>query len=243
MMRAPDRDLLTAEPVRISVAVPALVARAHEPCDRHHRGRSGEDALADQGVLADQLALHRRQRRRACAARVRGSRSCPRRAARRRARPRPAPRPPPPRGARAARRGSRRCADARSGPGSRSRRIRSRTLRVWRSAEWERSRFCPYMRRSASRSAVDGSSASSGSSTEPLELEIENALPASDRAADPTATTPSAVRRRRAAPARRTRRRRGGRRSHSAAPRRPGSLPAGRAAHPRRDARSCRCTP
>ena len=30
-----------------------------------------------------------------------------------------------------------------------------------------------------------------GSSTEPLELEIENALPASDSAAEPTATTPS----------------------------------------------------
>ena len=47
------------------------------------------------------------------------------------------------------------------------------------------------MRRSASSSAVEASSASSGSSTEPLELEIENALPASDRAAEPIATTPS----------------------------------------------------
>ena len=75
--------------------------------------------------------------------------------------------------------------------GSRSRRIRIRTSRVWRSAELGLLLLFEYMRLSAIRSASEGVRASAGSLTTPYELPIWNASPFSLRAAAAAETTPS----------------------------------------------------
>ena len=52
-----ERDLLACEPVRIAVAVPALVARADQRRDRCHRRRRRQDPLADRRVGHHQRPL------------------------------------------------------------------------------------------------------------------------------------------------------------------------------------------
>jgi hypothetical protein len=52
MTRAPTGISSPARPSGVAAAVPALVAQAHQPGDRAQRRRVGEDALADQRVLA-----------------------------------------------------------------------------------------------------------------------------------------------------------------------------------------------
>ena len=57
-----ERDVRGREPVRVARAVHALVARADEPRAALERRGGGEDALADDGVAADQRPLGVRQR-------------------------------------------------------------------------------------------------------------------------------------------------------------------------------------
>ena len=52
-----ERDLLSREPVRVAAPVPVLVARADERRDALEGERGQEDALADDGVLPDELPL------------------------------------------------------------------------------------------------------------------------------------------------------------------------------------------
>ena len=53
-----ERDLLAREPVRVTGAVPVLVARSHELRHRCERGGGGQDALPDERVLTDEPELH-----------------------------------------------------------------------------------------------------------------------------------------------------------------------------------------
>jgi len=52
-----ERDLRSGQAVRVAAAVVALVARAHEPGDRHQRRCDAEDPLADDGVAAHERPL------------------------------------------------------------------------------------------------------------------------------------------------------------------------------------------
>ncbi len=57
MMREPRGMSVPCEAVGVAVAVPALVAGAHEPRNRLERRRSGEDALAEDRVAAHERPL------------------------------------------------------------------------------------------------------------------------------------------------------------------------------------------
>ena len=81
MMRAAERDLVAAEPVRVARAVHALVARPHELRGGGQGGGGAEDPLADHGVLAHERPLLLVERHRACRGSRRGSRPCRCRAA------------------------------------------------------------------------------------------------------------------------------------------------------------------
>ena len=54
---AGERDLLAREPVRVAVPVPALVRVADHVRDRPHLRHGAQHALADDGVLADDVPL------------------------------------------------------------------------------------------------------------------------------------------------------------------------------------------
>ena len=60
--RAPSGISSSREPVRVAAAVPALVARAHEPRDRAQRRRLEQDALADQWMAPHEAPLDRVER-------------------------------------------------------------------------------------------------------------------------------------------------------------------------------------
>jgi len=59
-----ERYLLADQAVRVALAVHALVAPAHQPCDARERRRHVEHALSDDRVLAYELPLRRVQRTR-----------------------------------------------------------------------------------------------------------------------------------------------------------------------------------
>ena len=93
-----------------------------------------------------------------------------------------------------ARQRRRRCRGAREGA-RRARRAGScRTSRVWRESEGRELRLFAYMRWSASRSASEGSLASSGRRTAPCELEIAKPSPWSSSARTARSTTRSSSR-------------------------------------------------
>ena len=236
-----ERDLLPAQAVRIPVAVPPLVGRANRERDVLETLGCGDDPLADQRVLLDDLPFLVVELTRASAGSSRGGRACRRRGA-------------PRRHGRASPRCRRDRAPPRAPPSISRRRpcalrvISSRSARAWSRT--------PRLSPAADAEALLRVHAPVGDLQRVMRvLRLAGSKRMAARAADRERVSRLAQARARSGahprqvdgslPRRgcRTRRRRAGRPRRGLRPSRGGARRAAAAGHRRRRGRTCRCTP